>query len=68
MTVGGGSSDTTKSNSKSTTANANVPSPRMKPGLAVCRGALYLYGGEYEGDKKQYTLNDFYSLGKIYSK
>lgn len=37
----------------------------MKPGLAICKGTLYLYGGEYEDGSKQYTLNDFYSLGMI---
>lgn len=36
----------------------------MKPGLAICKGTLYLFGGEYENGSKQYTLNDFYSLGR----
>lgn len=40
----------------------NVPSPRMNSGLCVSKGVLYVYGGLYEEDKKQYTFNDFYSL------
>ncbi|XP_075163531.1 kelch domain-containing protein 4 [Haematobia irritans] len=40
----------------------NVPSPRMNPGLCVCKGILYIYGGLYEEDNKQYTFNDFYAL------
>lgn len=40
----------------------NVPSPRMNPGLCVCKGVLYIYGGIYEEDSKQYTFNDFYAL------
>lgn len=30
--------------------------------MAICKGNLYLFGGEYEEGSKQYTLNDFYSL------
>lgn len=37
----------------------------MKPGLTICKGSLYLYGGEYENGSKQYTFNDFYALGMI---
>lgn len=66
MTVGGSSSQTSSSTTKASTLNINVPSLRMKPGIAVCRGNLYLYGGSYENGSKQYTLNDFYSLGTIY--
>uniref|UniRef100_A0A1I8PKM2 Kelch domain-containing protein 4 n=1 Tax=Stomoxys calcitrans TaxID=35570 RepID=A0A1I8PKM2_STOCA len=40
----------------------NVPSPRMNPGICVCKGTLYIYGGLYEEDSKQYTFNDFYAL------
>lgn len=40
----------------------NVPSPRMNAGLCVCKGTLYIYGGLYEEDNKQYTFNDFYAL------
>lgn len=65
MTVGtvGGSSSAQTSKTKLKSENYNVPSQRMKPGLAICKGTLYLYGGEYENGSKQYTLNDFYSLG-----
>lgn len=59
----GGSSSTQASKSKSKSGSVNVPSQRMKPGLAICKGALYLFGGEFEQGSKQYTLNDFYSLG-----
>lgn len=38
------------------------PAPRMNPGLCVCKGNLYLFGGLYEEDEKQQTLNDFYAL------
>ncbi|KAH8239853.1 hypothetical protein KR032_008740 [Drosophila birchii] len=40
----------------------NVPSPRMNPGLCVCKGTLYIFGGILEEDAKQLTYNDFYSL------
>lgn len=40
----------------------NVPSPRMNPGLCVCKGTLYVFGGILEEDAKQLTYNDFYSL------
>lgn len=64
MTVGA-AKETTASQSTSTNVTANMPSPRMKPGLTICKGHLYLYGGEFENGSKQYTLNDFYSLGTI---
>lgn len=63
MTVGAAKSVST-STSQSNDSAANVPSPRMKPGLTICKGQLYLYGGELENGSKQYTLNDFYSLGE----
>lgn len=40
-----------------------TPSPRINPGMAVKNGVLYMYGGMFEAGDKQYTLNDFYSLG-----
>lgn len=40
----------------------SVPSPRMNPGLCVCKGTLYVYGGLYEEDSKQYTFNDFFAV------
>lgn len=39
-----------------------VPPPRISGGVAVRKGVLYLYGGLYEEEDKQLTLNDFYSL------
>lgn len=60
----GGSKEGPASKSKQI-ALTNTPSPRMKPGLAVCKGNLYLYGGEFESGSKQFTLNDFYSLGEL---
>lgn len=60
----GGSSSSQAVRSKAKLSSVNVPSQRMKPGLAICKGTLYLFGGEYENGSKQYTLNDFYSLGK----
>lgn len=65
ITVAAGSSSAPVSKAKSKSENYNVPSQRMKPGLAICKGTLYLYGGEYENGSKQYTLNDFYSLGMM---
>ncbi|XP_037933351.1 kelch domain-containing protein 4-like [Teleopsis dalmanni] len=38
------------------------PSPRMNPGLCVCKGVLYVFGGIFEEDNKQFTYNDFYAL------
>lgn len=62
ITVGGSSSGQA-SKTKTKSSSVNVPSQRMKPGLTICKGNLYLFGGEYENGSKQYTLNDFYSLG-----
>lgn len=64
MTVGGVSNDSTTDKTKTSTTSVNEPSPRMKPGIAICKGTIYLYGGEFESGSKQYTLNDFYSLGE----
>lgn len=63
MTVGGSSGPSQSGKSKSKSTAADIPSARMKPGLAISKGTLYLYGGEYESGSKQYTLNDFYALG-----
>lgn len=38
------------------------PTARMNPGMCVCKGNLYVYGGIYEDEDKQYTYNDFYSV------
>lgn len=65
MVMGGGSTSTTASKGDSKgvlAAAANIPSPRMKVGLVVVKGTLYLYGGVREEGDKQYTLADFYSL------
>lgn len=40
-----------------------VPPSRMNSGLVVKHNILYLYGGLFEDENRQYTLNDFYSLG-----
>lgn len=40
----------------------DAPAARMNPGLCVCKGNLYLFGGLYEEDEKQHTLNDLYAL------
>lgn len=42
-----------------------TPRPRMSAGMAVKHGVLYLYGGLFEQDEVQYTLADFYALGKL---
>lgn len=63
MTVGGTSKQGSDGKSKTNEVATNIPSPRMKPGMAICKGHLYLYGGEVENGSKHYTLNDFYSLG-----
>lgn len=64
----GGSTDTPSSASKKLVTieskQPSAPSPRMKPGMAVCKGSLYLYGGQFEQGNKQCTLNDLYSLGE----
>lgn len=43
--------------------NMFIPCPRINCGLAVKHNVLYLYGGMFEDGNRQYTLNDFYSLG-----
>ena len=64
ITVGGGPSAQSSKTKAKSDSSVNVPSQRMKPGMAICKGTLYLFGGEYENGSKQYTLNDFYALGK----
>lgn len=64
MVVGGGSVDKPAELSKTLSNSCNTPTPRMKPGLVVCKGTLYCYGGVFEEGDKQYTLSDFYSIGK----
>lgn len=66
MVVGSSSAATGSSSSDGNLqSHGNVPSPRMKPGLVVCKKTLYLYGGSLEDGNKQFTLGDFYSLGKF---
>lgn len=43
--------------------NIFIPCPRINCGLVVKHNVLYLYGGMFEDGNRQYTLNDFYSLG-----
>lgn len=73
MVVGGGASSSLfatgsdgKARSKANSVG-NVPSPRMKATLVVCKKQLYLFGGIVEDGNKQFTLADFYSLdlGKL---
>lgn len=45
--------------------NVFTPCPRISSGMVVKNNILYLYGGMYEDGDRQYTLNDFYSLGNI---
>lgn len=66
--VVGGSVDKPAELSKTLVNTGNTPTPRMKPGLVVCKGTLYLYGGVFEEGDKQYTLSDFYSIGKYVCK
>lgn len=69
MVVGGSNQDKpSDATLKSSVTSCNLPAPRMKPGLVVCKGILYLYGGVFEDGDKQYTLSDFYSIGKIFLK
>ncbi|KAJ7343500.1 galactose oxidase [Mycena albidolilacea] len=39
-----------------------TPLPRYNAMLAVLRNTLYIYGGIFEKGKKEYTLDDFYSI------
>lgn len=67
MVVGGGPTSFTGLFGQAPKPKANVgnvPSPRMKACLVVCKKNLYLYGGIVEDGNKQFTLADFYSLGK----
>ncbi|KAJ7109361.1 hypothetical protein C8R44DRAFT_833876 [Mycena epipterygia] len=40
----------------------STPLPRYNAMLAVLRNTLYIYGGIYERGKREYTLDDFYSI------
>lgn len=62
ITVGGSSAAPLKMPSLYKTPSKTSPSPRMKPGLCVSKGTLYIFGGVFEEDNKQYTYNDFYSI------
>lgn len=65
MTIGPASTTTNKIVTEDgKLINIFMPSPRINPGLVVKNNILYLYGGMYEDGDKQYTLSDFYSLGK----
>lgn len=69
MTVGGSGKQPEAKSVKADEAVSVVgPSPRMKSGLAISKGVLYLYGGQIEQKNKQFTLNDLHSLGKRSSK
>lgn len=57
-------SDVQKKSSSGAGSSSSAPSPRMKSGLTVCKGNLYVYGGIVEDGNKQVTLADFYSIGK----
>lgn len=48
-----------------TSPNIFTPCPRMSCGLVVKHGVLYMYGGMKEDGNRQFTFNDFYSLGKF---
>ncbi|KAJ7063245.1 galactose oxidase [Mycena amicta] len=39
-----------------------TPLPRYNAMLAVLRNTLYIYGGIYERGKREYTMDDFYSI------
>lgn len=45
-----------------TNENLFVPSPRMGSALAVKNNVLFLFGGVFESDDKQWTMSDFYSI------
>lgn len=42
--------------------NVFIPSPRMGSVLAVKNNVLFMYGGVFETDDKQWTMSDFYSI------
>ncbi|KAF7322962.1 Galactose oxidase [Mycena chlorophos] len=39
-----------------------TPLPRYNAMLSVLRNTLYIYGGIYERGKREYTMDDFYSI------
>lgn len=63
LTVSSNTSHNTQANSMEKVENIFFPSPRINPGLVVKNNTLYLYGGMLEVGDRQYTFNDFYSLG-----
>lgn len=68
MTVGNSSKNTPSEPNSSQvdntrSPNTSQPSPRMKPGMAICKGILYLFGGQVEQKNRQFTITDLYSLG-----
>ena len=64
FTVTIGSTQKTTINKKENTyKDMFIPCPRINCGLVVKHNVLYLYGGMFEDGNRQYTLNDFYSLG-----
>ncbi|KAK8390845.1 hypothetical protein O3P69_010516 [Scylla paramamosain] len=58
----GGQASSNQTNTGVSYPEVFVPPPRMNAGVAVKRGTLYLYGGMFEDNHKQLTLNDFYAL------
>lgn len=66
VTVGPALTQTTSSDGLETGTSGNifVPSPRSSCGLVVKHGVLYLFGGMKEDGNRQFTYNDFYSLGR----
>lgn len=63
MTVGGSSGGSKSSERKDAKKSAITgPSPRSHVGLVFSKGLLYVYGGIFEEDDRQFTLTDFYSL------
>lgn len=66
MSVGGGSMFGTPSNVKAKPNIGNSPAPRMKTGMVVCKGNLYVFGGVVEEGSKQFTLCDLHSLGNFF--
>nr|XP_050031392.1 kelch domain-containing protein 4-like [Dermacentor andersoni] len=42
--------------------DAFAPVPRMSSCMAIKHGILYLYGGMFEDNHRQFTLSDMYAL------
>lgn len=64
MTVGGSSSSSAAADVMDTVDSKVLvgPTPRMNPGLVVCKGNLYVVGGLFEQQERQYTLTDLYAV------